>query len=112
MGPKSEQAGPRAAAWRLGFEPHIVLETVGDSELVYRVRPERGGRKKVLRRNSLKLCTGSLPQPQPPAPQLAGQRHAELPMLYCVPAINIPADINEGPATVLSIESGSATRAL
>lgn len=38
-------------------DPYVVVEQVGDTGLVYRVRPELGGHEKTLHRNSLKLCT-------------------------------------------------------
>lgn len=36
-------------------EPQIILETVGEMGLLYKVRPERRGKEKVLHRNALKL---------------------------------------------------------
>lgn len=37
-------------------EPYVVVEEVGNTGVVYRVRPEKGGGEKVLHRNALKLC--------------------------------------------------------
>lgn len=76
-------------------EPHIILETVGDTGLVYRVRPEKGGKENVLHRNSLKLCTGPLLQSRVAAPQTSEERHMGMPMLYYVPAPNMPTGIEE-----------------
>lgn len=38
---------------------HVVVEQVGDTELVYHVQPERGGRVHTVHQNALKVCTGS-----------------------------------------------------
>lgn len=45
-------------------EPQIIIEPVGDTGLLYKFRPEKGGREKVLHRNSKELCTA--PQVHPP----------------------------------------------
>lgn len=37
-------------------EPYVVLESVGNTGLVYKVRPEKGGKEKTLHRNALKPC--------------------------------------------------------
>lgn len=65
-------------------EPYLVLETVGETGLVYRVRQERGDREKVLHRNSLKLCTGP-PLQQAVTPQ-ATERLAEVPLVLLRPS--------------------------
>lgn len=41
-------------------EPPVVVGTVGDTGLIYRARPERGGREKTLHRNALKTCVGPM----------------------------------------------------
>ncbi|KAI2650219.1 Transposon Tf2-6 polyprotein [Labeo rohita] len=37
--------------------PHVIVGTLGEMGLVYRVKPEKGGKEKVLHRNALKWCT-------------------------------------------------------
>ena len=37
-------------------EPFVVLETVGEAGLVYRIRPEKGGQDRTVHRNALKVC--------------------------------------------------------
>lgn len=37
--------------------PHVVVGTLGEIWLVYRVRPAKGGKEKVLHCNALKPCT-------------------------------------------------------
>lgn len=76
-------------------EPHIVLETVGDTGLVYRVRPKKRGRVKVLHRNSLKPCKGALVQSRPTAPPGNEERPKDMPVLHKVPAPNVPGDIED-----------------
>lgn len=44
-------------------EPFVVLEQVGETPLVYRVRPEKGGHEQTIHRNSLKVCTAPLTDP-------------------------------------------------
>lgn len=39
-------------------ETYVVVEQVGDAELVYRVQPEKGGHVQTVHRNALKVCTG------------------------------------------------------
>lgn len=58
---------------------------------VYRVGPEKGGKEKILHRNSLKLCRGPLPQPRSAAPLRSDKRHYVLPILYYV----APVDVEE-----------------
>lgn len=76
-------------------EPHFVLQTVGDTGLVYRVRPEKGGREKVLHRNSLKLSTGPLVQPKPTAPPGNEERPMDTPVFYYVPTPNMPGAMED-----------------
>uniref|UniRef100_A0A8C7WS27 Gypsy retrotransposon integrase-like protein 1 n=1 Tax=Oryzias sinensis TaxID=183150 RepID=A0A8C7WS27_9TELE len=61
-------------------EPFVVLEQVGDTGLVYRVRPEKGGQEKTLHRNSMKPCVLPPVVPQP-AEQLQEPETA-LPVFY------------------------------
>lgn len=44
-------------------DPYVILETVGDTGVVYRVQPEKGGRTLTLHRNSLKVCTAPIEEP-------------------------------------------------
>uniref|UniRef100_A0A3P9I5V8 Integrase catalytic domain-containing protein n=1 Tax=Oryzias latipes TaxID=8090 RepID=A0A3P9I5V8_ORYLA len=61
-------------------EPFVVLEQVGKTGLVYRVRPERGGQENTLHMNSLKPCVLPLAVPQPvEQPQ---EPKAALPVFY------------------------------
>ena len=39
-------------------EPYVVLGQVGDTGVVYKIRPEKGGAEKTMHRNSLKPCIG------------------------------------------------------
>ena len=46
-------------------EPFVVLEQVGDTGVVYRIQPEKGGRERTIHRNSLKVCIApSIEAPQ------------------------------------------------
>uniref|UniRef100_A0A3B3X627 Integrase catalytic domain-containing protein n=1 Tax=Poecilia mexicana TaxID=48701 RepID=A0A3B3X627_9TELE len=51
-------------------EPHVILEQVGKTGVVYKVQPERGGREKMLHRNALKLCIAPLKE----EPQLVADK--------------------------------------
>uniref|UniRef100_A0A3P9MEE5 Gypsy retrotransposon integrase-like protein 1 n=1 Tax=Oryzias latipes TaxID=8090 RepID=A0A3P9MEE5_ORYLA len=48
---------------RWSSDPYVILETVGDTGVVYRVQPEKGGRALTIHRNSLKVCTAPLVEP-------------------------------------------------
>lgn len=37
-------------------EPYVIIEHVGNTGLVYKIRPEKGGKEKTLHRNALKPC--------------------------------------------------------
>ncbi|KAK7938602.1 hypothetical protein WMY93_001928 [Mugilogobius chulae] len=64
-------------------EPHVVLDRVGDTGVVYLVRPERGGREQTVHRNSLKICTIPLAAPEPPLEELPLETNRpEPPMFY------------------------------
>uniref|UniRef100_A0A1A8JI38 Gypsy retrotransposon integrase-like protein 1 n=1 Tax=Nothobranchius kuhntae TaxID=321403 RepID=A0A1A8JI38_NOTKU len=41
-------------------EPYVVLEQFGDTEVVYKIRSEKGGNEKMMHRNSLKPCIGTM----------------------------------------------------
>ncbi|XP_016523390.1 uncharacterized protein LOC107835497 [Poecilia formosa] len=72
-------------------EPHVVLERVGDTGVVYRVRPEKGGREKVLHRNALKLCITPATDNYSPAPEDNQEVQTLVePPFYCV-VPNVPA---------------------
>lgn len=64
-------------------EPHVILDCVGDTGVVYKVRPEKGGREQTVHRNALKLCTASPTaigkSTREPSPQIQG---TELPVFY------------------------------
>ena len=52
---RNRQGQGKLASW-WDPEPFVVLGTVGEAGVVYRVRPERGGRERTIHRNALKLC--------------------------------------------------------
>ena len=52
---RNRQGQGKLASW-WDPEPFIVLGTVGEAGVVYRIRPERGGRERTIHRNALKLC--------------------------------------------------------
>ena len=58
----------------------MILDKVGDTGVVYRVRPEKGGREQTLHRNAIKCCTAPPADVSPP-PSIPGlpesQRLAE-----------------------------------
>lgn len=73
-------------------EPYRVVEAKGNTGVVYKVQPERGGREKVLHRNALKLCT--VPPSQRPPVTLPENpvRPASPTLLYIpVPVRHVPA---------------------
>lgn len=55
---RNRQGRGKLCGW-WGPVPHVVIETLGETGLVYRVRPEKGGKEKVLHRHALKLCAAS-----------------------------------------------------
>lgn len=69
-------------------EPQIILETVGETGLLYRIRPERGGKERVFHRNSLKLCT--IPQAPLPVTRPRSTEQTPLHMLYYIPEMDQP----------------------
>uniref|UniRef100_A0A667W970 Gypsy retrotransposon integrase-like protein 1 n=1 Tax=Myripristis murdjan TaxID=586833 RepID=A0A667W970_9TELE len=76
-------------------EPQIILETVGETGLLYKVRPERGGKEKVLHRNALKLCTA--PQVQTPVAKPREENQTSVPTFYYIPDMEQTAvDRDEG----------------
>ena len=52
---RNRQGQGKLASW---WDPErfVVLEPVGKASLVYRIRPERGGRDRTVHRNDLKVC--------------------------------------------------------
>lgn len=68
---RRRQGKGKLAGW---WDPtvHVVIGQVGDTGVVYRVRPELGGKEKVLHRNALKVCV-LVPQgaPVPPVAEVA-----------------------------------------
>ena len=77
-------------------EPFVILDCVGDTGVVYRVRPERGGREQTVHRNALKLCVVSPKNPEPPTRELSPPiQESELPVFYgFMPA---PPEMDEPP---------------
>lgn len=64
-------------------EPYVVIEQVGTTGVVYKVRPEQGGREHTLHRNSLKLCTLPPAVLPPPAEERPAQEQGPvLPLFY------------------------------
>ncbi|CAL9687523.1 unnamed protein product [Knipowitschia caucasica] len=78
---KRQERGKLGSWW--DPEPHVILDIVGETGVVYRVRPEKGGREQTVHRNSLKVCTvpPADPEPQPEAPPLQTSSQ-ELPVFY------------------------------
>jgi len=66
-------------------EPHVVVETVGDSGLIYKVRPEKGGKENTLHRNALKLCVGPIEQEPEEIPAQEKATNVPTPILYFPP---------------------------
>uniref|UniRef100_A0AAQ4Q030 Gypsy retrotransposon integrase-like protein 1 n=1 Tax=Gasterosteus aculeatus aculeatus TaxID=481459 RepID=A0AAQ4Q030_GASAC len=103
-------------------EPYVVVSLVGDSGVVYKVRPESGGKVRTQHRNALKPCI--TPVNVIPEPGTIVETEAEVDPLpfgfYVVPAFEPPevgADIlpPEPPAEVVDNalrRSARATRGL
>ncbi|GLD56410.1 uncharacterized protein AKAME5_000876000 [Lates japonicus] len=62
-----------------GADPYVILDKVGDTGVVYRVQPEKGGREQTVHRNALKLCTAPPADVLPPSgePNKDSQRLTE-----------------------------------
>lgn len=74
--------------------PYVVLETLGNTGLVYRVRPEQGGKEKSLHRNALKLCSAAeVRHPEPIVPEET--RRQLHPMPYSIWVASEPDHVNE-----------------
>lgn len=74
--------------------PYVVLETLGNTGLVYRVRPEQGGKEKSLHRNALKLC--SVAEVRHPEPIVPEETRRQLdPMPYSIWVASEPDHVNE-----------------
>lgn len=76
-------------------EPYVIPATVGDSELMHKVQPEQGGKYDTLHWNSLELCTSQPSQPKPSTLQPTNERH--VPIFYCLPTPNMPAEVEAEP---------------
>uniref|UniRef100_A0A3Q1EUJ0 Gypsy retrotransposon integrase-like protein 1 n=1 Tax=Acanthochromis polyacanthus TaxID=80966 RepID=A0A3Q1EUJ0_9TELE len=64
-------------------EPHVILDCVGETGVVYKVRPEKGGREQTVHRNNLKLCIASPTTLEPPVGELSlPTQRIELPVFY------------------------------
>ncbi|XP_051279483.1 uncharacterized protein K02A2.6-like [Dicentrarchus labrax] len=78
-------------------EPWVVLEQVGDTGVVYKIQPEKGGRIQNIHRNSLKVCT--VPPTEVPLPttepvvQMQGPTqpmiYGFLPAPVAIPPVNV-----------------------
>lgn len=76
---RRERRGKLSTWW--DPEPHVILDSVGDTGVVYRVRPEKGGREQTIHRNALKVCT--VPPAEKPAVEEPPQtQRPELPVIY------------------------------
>lgn len=73
-------------------EPHVVVETVGDSGLVYKIRPEKGGKVKTLHRNALKLRVGPIQEAPKENPAEEKESNAPTPILYFPPRFRAPIE--------------------
>ena len=68
--------------------PHVIVDLVGDSGLVYHVRPERGGKERTLHRNALKPCIAPTNCLLNDEPQTETQT-PELPVMLYYPVVNL-----------------------
>lgn len=68
-----------------------MVETVGNSGLVYNIRPEKGGRGKILHSNSLKLCVGSAEETPKENPADERENNVPTPILYFPQTFRPPA---------------------
>ena len=79
---RNRQGQGKLAAW-WDPEPFVIMGPVGDEGVVYRIRPERGGRERTVHRNALKVCVTS-PQRErrsEPVPEPSGSG-VTLPQCY------------------------------
>ncbi|CAI5685615.1 unnamed protein product [Oreochromis niloticus] len=69
-------------------EPYVVVEEVGNTGVVYKVQPEKGGGEKVLHRNALKLCITPVADhhPEGQGVSLEGEMLVEPPFYGFVPS--------------------------
>ena len=64
-------------------EPFVVLGTIGDAGLVYRIRPEKGGAERTIHRNALKRCIAPRQSTTSPEPDPASTPNTpEVPLYY------------------------------
>ena len=64
-------------------EPFVILGTVGEAELVYRIRPEKGGAERTIHRNALKKCVAPREPVANPSPEpVVEPRSPQLPLCY------------------------------
>lgn len=72
-------------------EPHIVLGQVGDTGVVYRIRPEKGGNEKTMHRNSLKPCIGPMECIEPIGAPTKTEAPSQTPYYFLLnPVVNPP----------------------
>lgn len=56
-------------------EQFVIVELVGNTGLVYRIKPEKGGRERTVHRNALKVCLAPPIDPNPPTNGPAAETH-------------------------------------
>lgn len=71
--------------------PYVIVELIGETGLVYKVRPEQGGPEKTLHRNALKFCM-SKPTSSQQSQQEDGEAEADsfIPYSIWTAAPNVP----------------------
>ena len=76
---RKRQGQGKLASW---WDPErfVVLGTVGEQGVVYRIRPERGGSERTVHRNALKICVAPEQVQAEPEPERRGE--PALPMCY------------------------------
>lgn len=73
------------------WESHVVVELVGDTGLVYGVRPEKVGKEKTLHRHALKTCVELVSEAPEEDPVPGIEFSAPTPILYFPPGLRTPA---------------------
>lgn len=98
---RNRQGRGKLCGW-WGPVPHVVIGTLGETGLVYRVRPEMGGKEKVLHRNALKLCIASEVEDLAPPSTLDTTPivMARDPVPYSIWVAPAPEPVNMGNETV------------
>nr|XP_054604616.1 uncharacterized protein LOC129165457 [Nothobranchius furzeri] len=75
---RNRQGRGKLCTW-WGNDPFVILDKVGETGVVYRVQPEKGGRQQTVHRNALKPCTAPPVDILPPVaePEAGSQRLLE-----------------------------------